>query len=1137
MITKLYGYVQKNWPRLLIVSCISLVLICVVFMLYWWLGRHSLSAFLMGLLLTVTLSVSILIFIRLRRQRLSAGFYDELQAQKDNMAGRQLEIALLKERMAAAVNALKATQHSTSLVGRWLQGKSALYLLPWYVLIGPSAAGKSTLLRHSGLDFPFSESDEEVQIKGFGGTRNCDWWFSDQAVMLDTAGRYTLGGDDHEEWFSFLNLLKRFRRRLPINGILVAISIEDILNSTPDELKRHVKIIRQRIDELYKRLGLEFPIYLFLTKCDLLTGFEAFFSNLNENERQQVCGVELLEKPNEKTIKEICQNSLLELYGKLSARRIKQLAYTQDKQKKLESYLFPEKFKASFDKLTQFVELLSQANPYQVSPKLCQVFFTSSTQGLNNKKSKSYFIKNALSNIVFFYKDKAKHSQHYYNNINLIKRLGLVASATLLILSLLLYGGAYAHNRALLKKDQRVLITFTRSLHTHSDITQKLISLSKLLNYYQEIENNKQDLGFFHRLGLYKADRFLPNLRALLIPQLRTSFFQPSVKLLEKKLHHYQHYWPAASPQQRKIIQPAYYQALKAYLALAYPQRLKLAGTSGYLSSLWMQQLPKSAQSQLRSAQVKALADFYLQGLVGKRIGLDYWQLDQSLVDKSRQQLRTLDLVSELYTQLLETGKNRFKAITLSNLLADNQRQALLHGRYTIPGIFTFHAWRTYVKPKINELLKHGIANDWVLNNKNTMNAFSKKQRQYLQQALTQRYFAEYKQHYLELLHHISLLPASSLQDAAQKLKMMADSKGPIAQLLFAVQRQLIVVDNVEIKPEQLQYFHVLKNIANELEKLSLLPNSSEQAQLYAADILSGQIDKAPLYTNYLAIISLASPFSDDAIKQALQFVRLIPVRFAWQSILQQASINIQKQWQSRVWNNYENSIANHYPFRLQGEDITLQGLERFFNPEHGDLWQFIHNDLAEFLQVTAKRWQQKQWLGLGIPFSRAFTQSLMQARLLTATMFDNTRGTLGFSYQVMPLPQTGISEINLQSAGQTERYSNGPQQWVDFVWPGKVQQQETQLSIVSSSDESLNSADFVGVWGIFHLLDKAAVKKVTATQYNYHWDIKGPQQSKSVSIAIRSDKPYSQFSQQLWHKFTLPKQIVSSKLMPGDEG
>ena len=67
-------------------------------------------------------------------------------------------------------------------------------------------------------------------VAGVGGTRLCDWWFTEDAVLIDTAGRYTTQDSDaavdRAGWEAFLDLLKRTRARQPLNGVIVAIAPE-----------------------------------------------------------------------------------------------------------------------------------------------------------------------------------------------------------------------------------------------------------------------------------------------------------------------------------------------------------------------------------------------------------------------------------------------------------------------------------------------------------------------------------------------------------------------------------------------------------------------------------------------------------------------------------------------------------------------------------------------------------------------------------------------------------------------------------------------------------------------------------------------------------------------------------------------
>ncbi|WP_374945107.1 type VI secretion system membrane subunit TssM [Sphingomonas sp.] len=187
------------------------------------------------------------------------------------------EAEVVGDKMKAALAKVKAS------------GKDALYTLPWYVIIGPPGAGKTTIIQKSGLRLI---SDEAAA--GVGGTRNCDWWFTDEAVLIDTAGRYTSqdsqGARDAKGWENFLATLKKARPLQPLNGVIVAIGLDEIGTASADALDRHVVAIRARLSELSRQLGLELPVYVLFTKADLVAGFVEFFDDLTVEGRRSVLG-------------------------------------------------------------------------------------------------------------------------------------------------------------------------------------------------------------------------------------------------------------------------------------------------------------------------------------------------------------------------------------------------------------------------------------------------------------------------------------------------------------------------------------------------------------------------------------------------------------------------------------------------------------------------------------------------------------------------------------------------------------------------------------------------------------------------------------------------------------------------------
>src|SRR5271165_4157481 len=132
------------------------------------------------------------------------------------------EAAGVKDRLAAGLAILRRARGT----------RGYLYEQPWYAIIGPPGAGKTTALLNAGLRFPLAAEMGQDAVAGVGGTRLCDWWFTDEAVLIDTSGRYTTQDSDAAvdaaAWVGFLRLLKKHRRRQPLNGVLLAIGLPDL---------------------------------------------------------------------------------------------------------------------------------------------------------------------------------------------------------------------------------------------------------------------------------------------------------------------------------------------------------------------------------------------------------------------------------------------------------------------------------------------------------------------------------------------------------------------------------------------------------------------------------------------------------------------------------------------------------------------------------------------------------------------------------------------------------------------------------------------------------------------------------------------------------------------------------------------
>ena len=298
----------------------------------------------------------------------------------DDAAARE-EAALLAGRFTAALEQLKKSR----LGGR--SGK-LLYQLPWYMFIGAPGSGKTTALVNCGLHFPLAERGAQASaVGGVGGTRNCDWWFTDRAVLIDTAGRYTTQDSnakvDKSAWTTFLQLLKRHRPRQPINGILVTLSVSDLLGWTPDQRQRYAHVVRQRVDELQGAMGLEFPVYVLVTKCDLVAGFSEFFATFDAQQRAQVWGATFnvdLRTGRAEDAWNAFDREFPPLLQRLNDLLLVRLQEEPDAERRALMYPFPQQFAAMGPLVSQFLSTAFSDATSAARPLVRGVYFTSGTQ-------------------------------------------------------------------------------------------------------------------------------------------------------------------------------------------------------------------------------------------------------------------------------------------------------------------------------------------------------------------------------------------------------------------------------------------------------------------------------------------------------------------------------------------------------------------------------------------------------------------------------------------------------------------------------------------------------------------------------------------------------------------------------------
>jgi type VI secretion system protein ImpL len=250
-----------------------------------------------------------------------------------------------------------------------------LYVLPWYMVFGKPSSGKSTSLKNAKLLTPAMELSEHAD----GSTLNLEWWLYDQAIIIDTAGRYAVPDvdkRDRKEWATLLSMLSRHKQKEPLNGLVIVVAADRLLECSEEELVEEGQQVRAGINELMEKLEIQMPVYLMVTKCDLVDQFTNWCNYLPEESFLQVMGY-----LSEEQVTDIDQE--LDKAFDTVLNRIKELRLLMmERSDNLDDSLIelPDNMEKLRKGLHAFAQTALKDNLYQETPKFRGLYFSSSQQ-------------------------------------------------------------------------------------------------------------------------------------------------------------------------------------------------------------------------------------------------------------------------------------------------------------------------------------------------------------------------------------------------------------------------------------------------------------------------------------------------------------------------------------------------------------------------------------------------------------------------------------------------------------------------------------------------------------------------------------------------------------------------------------
>ncbi|HTF93964.1 MAG TPA: type VI secretion protein IcmF/TssM N-terminal domain-containing protein [Verrucomicrobiae bacterium] len=448
------------WRRILPGALVALTVI-VLFGVGWFLGV-SWSSLLLVAAAALLVGGCLFLLWRLWKRRAASREQQRVEREeRDASAGRvdRDNVEDLKQKWTEVVRKLRSSNLQRG-------GEDSIYALPWFLVLGESGSGKTAFIKEGG---PLSSIVSRMQT---ALTRNCDWWFFDKAVLLDTAGRYAFQSKNDGsagEWHELLKLLKSQRRKEPINGAIVVLPSNALGSKPVERLKDEAAQLRQRLDEMVHQLGIRFPVYLVISKCDLLAGFNEFFESLPESEKAQAMGF-VNSDPVNAGASGFPQRAFRTIYERAARLQVASLAEVDRDDAARRLFIFPAELKTLQEPLKVFLDVLFRPSPYQDPPFFRGIFFATSRQdaaptsrlarilGLQYSKrewaapSRDLFSRDLFSVILPNDRGMVRRTALWRESYQLARMAGLVITATAALILCGLFTLSFTSNKRLLSR-------------------------------------------------------------------------------------------------------------------------------------------------------------------------------------------------------------------------------------------------------------------------------------------------------------------------------------------------------------------------------------------------------------------------------------------------------------------------------------------------------------------------------------------------------------------------------------------------------------------------------------------------------------------------------------------------------------
>lgn len=1063
-----------------------------------------------------------------------------------------------------------------------LNQRNYLYTLPWYLVLGMENMGKTSLINRSGQNYVFSSVMKASSGKTSENPYSFDWWIGEKAVLIDPDGELLTQGfkDENNDgqmerrlWLHFIDWLERTRSRRPLNGVVITVDVANLASGNTSERKAYATLLRARLRELMETLSTRMPVYVTLTKMDLLDGFDAYFRHYPKSKRDEVLGFTFsLDSVDDvdKWLEEF-SHDYSRFVDRVNDSLTKSLLETASNEDRRKIYSFARQLSGLKEVLHDFLTDAFGSDQFSTSALVRGVYFTSVFQqgvpsnAFDDAASRRYGLNHAINraqdaaNSTVYFTSKL-FSQIIYPEAGLAsdnfrvakqkRRIVALSNVVCLVASALLIGAWHNYYIKNVNQADAVLAKVNEFRDSypeeHASLTQK-----EMMQVLDTIRDATLEVGFFRDkpkyisdMGLYQGHVIGPKVEETYLALLEARFMPLLMRELAVDMSN-------AKDDDEKL------EVLRVFRMMIDKSGRYKDFVTDYFGKKWQTQYlgDRVTQESLVGHLDYAMeqTDIAAQAKRGDDVARKIIKPYKTLIAKTQQELSGMPIEQRVYRSLkLNSATYLGAPVNLKNQIGPVfelvfEEREVDSKSLMIPRMLTKEGYESYFLEQVDSISELALIDSWVLG-QSKVSEFSAADKVALKNKILALYVVDYTSAWRNALNEVDVKYFVDINNAIMVLENLTGNAQPFDRLLSSLEDNTRLFDDIPESKEARE--EVLKSSKYKVASMINTPFSDLNAMFDAKGKQPAYFDEVQNSVVQLLYYLKAIQDAPDAGRAALEATRArlslsnadpiyalkriasgLPSPLdsminkiadeSWYVVKQEAVKHLEARWQREVYGEFEQKFADRYPFNPSSkQDVDLREFESFFSPT-GTLASFYNNQLKMFIDENISLSDSS--LEQSLIRSDVISQ-LSQAQKIGDAFF-NRKGILDVNFSLEPIRlSSNKRRVVVNVDGQFVEYSHGPRHSVGLIWPNTLRDSaQSKMTLVpNQSNSSPRSIVRKGPWSLFRLLDSSEVVGGTESSVDYNVKLdKG-----EFAFRISTDASSNLFRERMLHSFRLSETL-----------